>query len=221
MKNKRILKFLFCFFIICILVVPQHVYAAELTASHFFGAGSDVKAKVQMAPLLHIQSLIMLTGAVSAVVVSLIYGIQWVMATSQRRQELKASMWPLIIGVALLAIGPKLAITIYEALSDGMDGESSVGAVRAIGGNVINVVQTVGYIVAVVMVIFVGIQWVMATPAKRQELKARMWNLVVGAVLIAGSVSILGLVANIATETTTTSVSGGGGGINNRYNAIK
>lgn len=197
MKNKRMLKFLFCFFIICILVVPQYVYA-DLTASYFFGAGSDVKAKVQMAPLLHIQSLIMLIGTISAVVVSLIYGIQWAMATSQRRQELKASIWPLTIGVALLAIGPKLAITLYEALSKGVDGKSNTAVVNTIGGTVISVVQTVGYIVAVVMVVFVGIQWLMATPAKRQELKARMWNLVIGAILISGGVSILGLIANVA-----------------------
>ena len=197
MKNKRMLKFLFCFFIICILVVPQQIYAAP-TASHFFSAGSGYSsANVDISSLKHVQSLIILIGTVSAVVVVLIYGIQWVMATSQRRQELKASIWPLTIGVALLAIGPKLAIKIYNTIGN-MDYKSSTEAVNTIGGSVISVVQTTGYIVAVVMVIFVGIQWLMATPAKRQELKARMWNLVVGAILIAGGVSILGLIANIA-----------------------
>lgn len=70
--------------------------------------------------------------------------------------------------------------------------------VNKIGGSFISVIQTIGYIVAVVMVLYVGIQWLIGTPAKKQELKGRMVSLVIGAVLIAGGVTILDWVANIA-----------------------
>ena len=66
--------------------------------------------------------------------------------------------------------------------------------INILGGTVIDIVQTVGYAMAIIMVIVVGIQWVMATPSKKQELKGRMWNLVIGAALIAGSVTFLGIV---------------------------
>jgi len=100
---------------------------------------------------------------------------------------------------------------------DAMNAATSVGTgieiegkVNVIGGTVINTVQTIGYIVAVVMVLYVGIQWLIGTPAKKQELKGRMWSLVIGAILVAGGVTILGWVANIASTdlgVTTSSIS--------------
>ena len=77
-------------------------------------------------------------------------------------------------------------------------GTAMTGHVNNIGGSFISVIQTIGYIVAVVMVLYVGIQWLIGTPAKKQELKGRMVSLVIGAVLIAGGVTILDWVANIA-----------------------
>ena len=73
-------------------------------------------------------------------------------------------------------------------------------SISNIGATVIDIVQTVGYIVAVVMVLVVGIQWLMGTPAKKQELKGRMWNIVIGAVLIVAGVTLLGVVADFAED---------------------
>jgi len=73
-------------------------------------------------------------------------------------------------------------------------------AVNNVGGSIVGVIQTVGYVVAVAMVLVVGIQWLLGTPAKKQELKGRMINIVIGAVLIVAGVSLLGLVSNFAGE---------------------
>lgn len=62
----------------------------------------------------YIQSIIIYIGIIVAVVVTTIYGIQWLMATPAKKQQLKQSLVPLIIGVALLAIGPKLTITLVK-----------------------------------------------------------------------------------------------------------
>lgn len=172
----------------------------------FFGAAdagiiSNAKTAIngELSPIKHVQSLIMLVGAIAAVIVVLVYGIQWTMATSAKRQELKAGMWPLAIGVILLSIGPKLALDMYGAFNNvaGQD-VTDVKVVNDIGGIVINTIQTIGYLVAVVMVLYIGIQYLQATPAKRNELKGRMINLIIGAVLIAGGVSILGWIYNAA-----------------------
>jgi len=69
-----------------------------------------------LSPVLHIQSLIMMLGTIAAVIVMTIYGIQWVMANAAKRQDLKAGLWPLAIGVILLVIGPRLVILIVKAL---------------------------------------------------------------------------------------------------------
>ena len=53
---------------------------------------------------------------------------------------------------------------------------------------------------AFIMVLVVGIQWVMATPAKKQELKGRMWNIAIGAALIVGAVTFLGIINTTVDE---------------------
>ena len=80
-------------------------------------------------------------------------------------------------------------------------------AVNNVGATIISIVQTVGYVVAVVMILVVGIQWLIGTPAKKQELKGKMVNVVIGAILIVAGVSILGLVGKFAEETEKTIIS--------------
>lgn len=73
-------------------------------------------------------------------------------------------------------------------------------SINNIGVTVIKIVQTVGYVVAVVMVLIVGIQWLIGTPAKKQELKGRMINVVIGAVLIIGGVTLLGMIEGFVND---------------------
>jgi NADH:ubiquinone oxidoreductase subunit 6 (subunit J) len=73
-------------------------------------------------------------------------------------------------------------------------------AVNNIGATVIKVIQTVGYVIAVVMVLVLAIQWLIGTPAKKQELKGKMWNIIIGAVLLVAGVSVLGVLADFAKD---------------------
>jgi len=85
--------------------------------------------------------------------------------------------------------------------------------ISKLGGDAIGIAQTCGYIIAVVMVLVVGIQWVMATPAKKQELKGRMWNIVIGAALIVGASFFLGIIYNTVNDLKG-GTNGGNGGNN-------
>lgn len=178
----------------------------KLSATAFFNAGKKDAEKgkaavdVKIGAIKHIQSLIMAIGALGGVIVILIYGIQWAIATPNKRQELKGSILPLTLGVSLLVLGPRLAVTIYNTLIPTSE-TTATTQINSMGGIVINTIQTIGYIVAVVMVLYIGIQWLMAENAqKRQELKGRMINLAIGAVLIAGGVTILGWIYDIASK---------------------
>jgi len=178
----------------------------KLSATAFFNAGKKDAEKgkaavdVKIGAIKHIQSLIMAIGALGGVIVILIYGIQWAIATPNKRQELKSSILPLTLGVSLLVLGPRLAVTIYNTLIPTSE-TTATTQINSMGGIVINTIQTIGYIVAVVMVLYIGIQWLMAENAqKRQELKGRMINLAIGAVLIAGGVTILGWIYDIASK---------------------
>jgi len=112
-------------------------------------------------------------------------------------------MLVLVVALSILCTFALAANPFEQAMNDatkGMDDTQTVTYVNKIGGTVITTIQTIGYIIAVVMVLYVGIQWLIGTPSKKQELKGRMWSLVIGAVLVAGGVTILGWIANIASE---------------------
>lgn len=92
------------------------------------------------------------------------------------------------------------------AAESGFQAVMSAGAVESdvttglntLGGTVVKVIQTVGYIVAVIMVLTFAIKWMVATPQKKQELKDRMVNLAIGLVLLVGGVTILGWITSFA-----------------------
>lgn len=210
MKIKTMLKFLLCFFIIASLLSLTVSLAEENNVSKsFFEKGEDGFKNVKVylngnndnvvTPLKDIQRLVLLIGTFLGVIVSLIYGIQWVTATSAKRQELKAGLYPLVIGVTLLVVGPRLTIWIYELLSKS-EGKSFTESVKVLGGTSIILIQSIGYAIAVIMLLVVGIQWIMANPGKRQELKSRLVNIIIGAILIVAGSTILGLVAKVADD---------------------
>lgn len=66
--------------------------------------------------------------------------------------------------------------------------------VGTIGKGVYGVLRTVGLIVAVCMIVYMAIQWILATPSKKAELKGRMWSMAIGVVLLLGGVGLLGVI---------------------------
>lgn len=221
MKNKTMLRFLLCFLMISVfgIICFQPISLAAMSSENFFNAGRNnfnkiingeikleivdggvtvIKEGVDVAPAIHIYKMILGVGVAAAVVVVAIYAIQWMMATPAKRQELKAGMWPLIIGVFLLICGSALTPKIYDMFSN--DSGSLSDIIKNTGGTVSSIVVKVGYVVGVVMILAVGIQWLISPPNKRQELKGRMINVFIGATLLVTGVTILGFVAKVAGE---------------------
>jgi len=109
--------------IICILVMVCMLGLSSFAyASGFFESGKGGAEKIvgiidgNATPFVYIQSIVMAVGAIVAVVVALVYGIQWVMATPAKKQQLKSALVPILIGVTLLVIGPSLTFKIVEWL---------------------------------------------------------------------------------------------------------
>lgn len=202
MKNKTMLRFLLCFLIIGIFVGACCTYAAGPSDKPFFQKGSGMfntgknVVNSNMDPILHIQSLMMMLGVFSAVIVTGIFAIQWFTANPGKKQELKSGIWPLTIGVVLLSIGPKFGFAIYNALKPNTTGTLN-SRIDTLGGTIISVIRNVGYAAAVIMVLVLAIQWFAATPNKRQELKSKMWNIVIGVVLLVSGSTILGLISEV------------------------
>ncbi len=67
-------------------------------------------------------------------------------------------------------------------------------------------IQVIGYGVALVMVLWLGIQYMLAQPAKKAELKGKMWSMLIGIILLVAGSTIIGIIwgaaENLESETT-------------------
>ncbi|HOZ54880.1 MAG TPA: TrbC/VirB2 family protein [Clostridia bacterium] len=71
---------------------------------------------------------------------------------------------------------------------------SGANTITGIGNGVVGIVQVIGYVVAVVMLVIIGIKYITSSPEGKAEVKKTALFYVLGAVLIAGAVTIVGAV---------------------------
>ena len=78
-------------------------------------------------------------------------------------------------------------------------------------GAAMGALKFVGYGVAVVMILWLGIQYMLAQPAKKAELKGKMWSMLIGIILLVAGVTIIdllwGAAGQLGNNTTTSSSS--------------
>ena len=77
--------------------------------------------------------------------------------------------------------------------------------VSNIAGMVIYVIQIIAFAAAVIMLIFVGIKFLTASPEGKAEVKKIAVIYVVGAILLFAATGILGIVRNLASSISSTS----------------
>lgn len=102
-----------------------------------------------------------------------------------------------LVLVFVLALAPVVALadTPFTATAQNVDG---LDKIKGPVGQIVQILQWAGYSIAVVMVLWLGIQWMLAQPTKKAELKGKMWSIAIGIVLLVGGVTILGIVWNMA-----------------------
>lgn len=78
--------------------------------------------------------------------------------------------------------------------------------VGTIAGKVIYVIQIIAFAAAVIMLIFLGIKFITASPEAKAEIKKSAVIYVVGAILLFAATGILEIIKNIAENNITASV---------------
>lgn len=71
--------------------------------------------------------------------------------------------------------------------------------IQTVGGQIMGIVQTVGVVVAVVILMVLGIKYMMGSAEEKAEYKKTMMPYIIGALLIFGATSIANMVYNFAT----------------------
>ena len=66
-----------------------------------------------------------------------------------------------------------------------------------VAGNILGAMQWVGYAIAVGMLIYIGIKYVMSAADERANLKGALVKYVIGAILIVAAVTVVGWIWNM------------------------
>ncbi len=117
------------------------------------------------------------------------------------KKQVKILSIALIVLTILLAISNVvLATDIPGKIDQIAQGNSSANTTKVVnfGATIVTIMQTVGIVVAVVVLLILGIKYMMGSAEEKAEYKKTMIPYLVGAVLIFASTTIVNVVYNIA-----------------------
>ena len=98
------------------------------------------------------------------------------------------SMLSTVVFAADAAITPDSLTATYEG----------TGEISTVGGKLMGILQTVGVVVAVVILMVLGIKYMMGSAEEKAEYKKTMMPYIIGALLIFGATTIANMVYNFA-----------------------
>lgn len=89
-----------------------------------------------------------------------------------------------------------------DKIVKGIDDASSTATsnIQSMGGKIVNIMQVLGVVIAVVVLVVIGIKYMMGSAEEKAEYKKVMIPYVVGAVLIFGATSIVKVVYEVSTS---------------------
>lgn len=117
------------------------------------------------------------------------------------KKQVKIVSIILVIMIALMAVSnvvlaaPDLSADIKD-MANGSDNQPK--EVLNLGKTIVSIMQTVGIVVAVVVLLVLGIKYMMGSAEEKAEYKKTMIPYLVGAILIFASTTIVNVVYNIA-----------------------
>ena len=117
------------------------------------------------------------------------------------KKQVKILSIALIVLTVLLAISNVVLATDIPGKIDQLaQGNSSANTSKVVnfGATIVTIMQTVGIVVAVVVLLILGIKYMMGSAEEKAEYKKTMIPYLVGAILIFASTTIVNVVYNIA-----------------------
>ena len=75
---------------------------------------------------------------------------------------------------------------------------SGTNMVFNIGSTVLGIVQAVGYVVAVVILVWLGVKYIMASPDGKADIKKQAFAYILGAILLFAASTIVGIISSVA-----------------------
>ena len=103
-----------------------------------------------------------------------------------------------MIVAILVSLANVVCATTIPGVIDGMkNGSADTTGITTFGAKIVAVLQTVGIVVAVVVLLILGIKYLMGSAEEKAEYSKTLMPYVIGAILIFGAAQIAGLIAKI------------------------
>lgn len=108
----------------------------------------------------------------------------------------------LIISLATTAYGASTQKAIDEmiGMSENIS-DTSGGKLGGVLNSIIGLIQIVGTGIAAIMVTVLGIKYIMAAPSDKADVKKQIAPMVVGAIVLFGSVNLVNIITKLAMST--------------------
>lgn len=103
---------------------------------------------------------------------------------------MKKKLISIILTIVMCIIPMSICFAGYGKVEVPSNGGDSLGNIGGTVNTVLGVIQTIGYIVAVAMVMWVGIKYLMSGAGERAKVKDTMIPIVIGAIIIMAAVTI-------------------------------
>ena len=103
----------------------------------------------------------------------------------------------IVLSVVVLLGGNILAFDVNDYIPSANPSASGVGNVKNFGGTILSIFQAVGTSIAVIMLVWLGIKYIMASPDGKAEIKKQAFAYVLGAVLLFGAVWLVPWIATL------------------------
>ena len=99
--------------------------------------------------------------------------------------------------LSILTVMIGVGTTVFAVPSGLSPDANQATAFNKIGSTVLGYIQWFGYTMAVGMLLYIGIKYMMASANDKADLKKGAINYVIGAIVIAAATTIVGILANI------------------------
>ena len=111
------------------------------------------------------------------------------------KKTLKVLSLVLVFAFVLAPVVLAANTTAFNVTPQAVQGDA-VTKIQTTAGQAVWVIQLIGYSLAAVMGVWMGIQWLLAQPAKKAELKGKLWSMVIGILLLVGTTALLPTIWN-------------------------
>ncbi len=114
----------------------------------------------------------------------------------------------LIVLIIIATIATMMSTVFAEGASEvlgKLTGDTKAAtAVTATANNIIGIVQVICYAAAVIMLIYLGVKFITASPEGKAEIKKSAIIYVIGAVIVFAAGALLGVISNLSTNVVST-----------------